>query len=258
MSVFFAVLKGAYLKNFAYRISVIFSCLGSIIAVLAQIALWSYLYREDDAQATYMIAYVIIARLLSCMHNSDVAYNIEAKVRSGDLALDFIRPVKSSVVFWGEVCGNTAAALVLGGLPILLIFGFTFFQGNITLSGLLMFFPAVLMGFVLYSALYMIIGYIAFIAIMNWPYIRIANDTLRLLSGAVVPITLFPPFVQKLTWFLPFRLLYSFPINLLIGGMTQQEILADFLILGTWTLGMLLLLRAVEAGVEKRLTIQGG
>ena len=258
MNVFLAVFKGAYRKNFAYRASTLFYYVGSVISVLAQIALWSFLYRDDADSTNYMVAYVVVVRVLSCLHNRNIASDIEARVRSGDLAIDLIRPVKTSTVFWGEASGNIAAHFVLSGLPILLIFGYAFFKVSVRLGGVLLFIPAALLGSVLYSALYMIIGYIAFIVVMNWPYIRIANDTLRFLSGSVVPIALFPPLLQKLSWFFPFRLLYAFPVDLLLGNITGQDIATGFLLLSAWTLALIAALRLVEAAVEKRLVIQGG
>jgi ABC-2 type transport system permease protein len=57
-----------------------------------------------------------------------------------------------------------------------------------------------------------------------------------LLSGKVVPITFLPNFLQQIGFFLPFRYTVSFPIELLLGKLTQGEIIAGFIVLFFWTI----------------------
>ena len=47
-----------------------------------------------------------------------------------------------------------------------------------------------------------------------------------LLSGRLVPLTLMPDWVQTLAWFLPFRWTFYFPIQALVGDLSNAELLA--------------------------------
>ena len=46
-----------------------------------------------------------------------------------------------------------------------------------------------------------------------------------LLSGRLVPMTLMPDWVQTLAWFLPFQWTFYFPIETLVGDLSNAELL---------------------------------
>ena len=47
---------------------------------------------------------------------------------------------------------------------------------------------------------------------------------LELLSGRLVPMTLMPDWVQTLAWFLPFQWTFYFPIETLVGDLSNAEL----------------------------------
>ena len=57
-----------------------------------------------------------------------------------------------------------------------------------------------------------------------------------LLSGRLVPLTLFPGWVQTLAWFLPFRWTFYFPIETLVGDLSNAELLGGLAMQVFWTL----------------------
>ena len=56
-----------------------------------------------------------------------------------------------------------------------------------------------------------------------------------LLSGRLVPLTLFPEWVQTVAWFLPFRWTLYFPIQTLVGDLSNAELLAGLAMQVFWT-----------------------
>ena len=181
-----AVLK----TRLVYQASVMFSVLGSILAILAQMALWRYLYEGNEEQTGYMLAYVVLASIIGFVYYGNIAKDIEGRIRTGDLAMDLIKPASSLALFWGIAEGNVLAKLILQGIPILLVFSFTFAGRGIQPGGILLFVIALLMGHILFTLIYICLGYLAFVTIAVWPYLRLVNDTIRFLSGSVVPLSL--------------------------------------------------------------------
>ena len=57
-----------------------------------------------------------------------------------------------------------------------------------------------------------------------------------LLSGRLVPLTLMPDWVQTLAWLLPFRWTFYFPIETLVGELSNAELLAGLGMQLVWTL----------------------
>ena len=45
-----------------------------------------------------------------------------------------------------------------------------------------------------------------------------------LLSGRLVPLPLMPDWVQTLSWFLPFQWAFFYPIDVLVGDMSNAEL----------------------------------
>ncbi len=56
-----------------------------------------------------------------------------------------------------------------------------------------------------------------------------------LLSGKVVPVTFLPNFLQQIGFFLTFRYTVAFPIVLMLGILTNGEIISGFFALFFWT-----------------------
>ena len=57
-----------------------------------------------------------------------------------------------------------------------------------------------------------------------------------LLSGRLVPLTLMPHWVQTVAWFLPFRWTFYFPIQSLVGDLSNAELAAGLGMQLLWTL----------------------
>ena len=70
-----------------------------------------------------------------------------------------------------------------------------------------------------------------------------------LLSGRLVPMTLMPDWVQTLAWFLPFQWTFFFPIETLVGDLSNLELLAGLGMQLFWTLvGIALFCADLAAG----------
>ena len=84
------------------------------------------------------------------------------------------------------------------------------------------------------------------------------DDTIRLFSGAVIPISFFPETLSKIVNFLPLKYLYSFPIELGIFCIDTREILINFTVLVTWIAVVSMLLFICSSFAIKKCTVQGG
>jgi ABC-2 type transport system permease protein len=61
------------------------------------------------------------------------------------------------------------------------------------------------------------------------------NDTLfYLLAGQVAPVALFPGALNRLASVLPYRYMLSFPVEVLMGSLSGQELVRGFAMQGIW------------------------
>ena len=98
----------------------------------------------------------------------------------------------------------------------------------------------------------------AFVFYEIWPFNRLMNDTIRLLSGSFIPLVLFPNWLGKIANILPFRFMYSFPIQLLIGNETMDYVIENFMLLFAWLIVLYVLLFLTYKRAINKCTVQGG
>jgi ABC-2 type transport system permease protein len=71
------------------------------------------------------------------------------------------------------------------------------------------------------------------------------------LAGQIAPLTLFPNWIQILADILPFRWMLGFPVELVLGRLTQLQALEGLAAQAVWVIISLVLVRMVwRAGVR--------
>ncbi len=250
----------SFKNSIVYRSSVFFSIIGSIIWMLISMALWTFVYQHDATQIQYMITYVILSQIIGMFYSGGMSDAIAGKVHSGDFALDLIRPVNFLAIEYNRLLGTICSSILLRGIPVALVFLPVLIQnahfnsiGYVICAVL-----AVILSHFLYIVIYSLIGFMSFTFFEVWPFNRLMNDTIRLLSGSFIPLALFPDWLRGIAQVLPFRFMYSFPIELMIGKVEPHELWQNFAILIGWliALGTLLLL-TYKRSINKCI-VQGG
>jgi ABC-2 type transport system permease protein len=87
---------------------------------------------------------------------------------------------------------------------------------------------------------------------------RLVPSALFIFSGLVVPLPLFPDFLQPLVQSLPFRGLADTPYRLYLGLLTGREALHALAHQAVWTLALMALGAALLRRGLRRLVVQGG
>jgi ABC-2 type transport system permease protein len=253
-----AFVKIAFKREFAYRSTILFGSLGSLLSVIVQTALWRFIFRQDPAMIQYMTAYVVISQLLQHTYWSEIPGIMEERVRTGDFAIDLIKPVTSLLTYWSISLGRTCAHLAVRSLPSLVVFAPVLLSVELDIVGVLTFFTTVIIGYILTSMVFTLVGYLAFVVNKIAPFHRTTIGTITFLSGALVPIAFFPPWLASITRLLPFHLLYSFPIRILLKDLSREEMLGNLVLLGCWTVLVLAVLVFVHRRALWRSVVQGG
>lgn len=256
MSIFRISLKNA----FAYRGSVIFNIVGSVFQIFISIALWRYVYSYDPQMIDYMILYVVLSNIIGLVYNKGMSSEIGSKVTDGSFALELVRPVNFLYLGYMRMLGRIVADIAMKGLPLMVIFiPLTIVRWNMIHYQYFLFFVlVVLIGHFLFSVLFALIGFISFICFEIWPFERLMSDTIRFISGSFIPLALFPEWLQRLSCVLPFRYLYSFPIELLLGTISYGEIIRNLYIMVAWLAVLFLILVLLFRKAVNIFVVQGG
>lgn len=163
MSIFKISLKNA----FVYRGSVLFSIIGSICKIFIAIAFWRYIYSYDIEKTNYMVLYVILPNITSMFYNKNMCYEIGEKVANGMFAIELIRPVNFIYLGYMKMVGQIIADMVMKGIPVILCFLPLIIKhwALINYQSIIIFIFVILIAHFLFSILYALIGFMAFICI---------------------------------------------------------------------------------------------
>jgi ABC-2 type transport system permease protein len=216
---------------------------------LVMLALWSAVARDAPVgrfgQADFA-AYFLAALVVRLLTGAWVIWEVTYEIRQGTLAYRLLRPVHPLLAY---ACENVAAMplRVALSLPVALVLLLTVGASRVTRDPLLLaVFPLSVLGAWLITFLAMsIVGALAFWFDSAASLFEIWMGLFGVLSGYLVPLELFPPWVTALARLLPFRYMLAFPVEMLVGLVGRGRALAD---LGVqWLFVALLLAGALGA-----------
>jgi ABC-2 type transport system permease protein len=184
---------------------------------------------------------------------------IALRIRSGDIALDLIRPIEPLRAALAFDLGRATYHVLFRGIPPFVVGAlvFTLVYPRDALAWL---------AFVASVALAVVVSF-GFRALYNaatfWlldvrGMIMVSGIALSLLSGFMVPVSFFPDWLAAVARATPFPSMVQTPIDIFIGRTTGLHIVAALASQLAWALVMLAAAQVVFAAGVRRLVIQGG
>jgi len=250
-------------QRLAYRGALWFGTIATSASILIYYYLWLAVFSESAVIDGYtfqmMITYIIIARVLASQFFNGINLTLAEWIRGGDIATELLRPIGILRSLFALRIGEFAqfavfklipitlvAALLLGASPPGGVVYFLLFVINIFAALVLLFFFEV------------IVGTLAFYT-MEFYAVRFAKDAaLTILSGGLVPLFLFPEWLQSIFRFLPFSHLVAGPIEMYLGVLSYSEAVRALINLGMWIIVMVLLSLLFFKTAMKKVVVQGG
>ena len=182
---------------------------------------------------------------------------IQEDVRRGDIAYHLPRPVS----YVGGMLAQAAGALAVR-LPVLAatacVCAFLFTGVMPDARSLLMFAPFAVVATLLTSALYVGIGLLAFWLTDIGPIYWIFQKALFVLGGMMLPLELYPRWLQNVADFTPFSALLARPAQLILRAGEPREAWLLAARLGAWSLLVALLLCLLFRRASRSLQASGG
>lgn len=253
--------KKAFAREATYKLEV-FTEVGSlIIRVYLLRAVWTALYAQNVAPFNLplhsMITYATVALLMSLILEVDGTRLIREKIREGTIATDLMKPISVPAYFFSDGFGQTglhallvvpsiliALLLVHIDVPSLPVFGF--FLLSFALGYLLNFF----VNFVMNAIAFWTLETFAIQLIVRW-----VSD---LLSGQIIPLTLFPGIFGRIVFALPFAAIYSTPLLIYVGIIHPHDYGKMLLVQVLWLAFFSTLSLLIWRAAARRVVVQGG
>jgi ABC-2 type transport system permease protein len=256
--------KLALQQMFAYRAGFFLGLLGNFFFLLSMFYLWKVLLKNPRfAHAlgwdwSQMKAYLLIGFVTGVVVSTWTDYTMANRIRTGDVALDLARPIDYQKARFSEALGvalfELCTAILVGAIVVVAFGG----MKPPTLEAGLLFAVSLLLVVPLKFGIIYMSGLVCFWTTnymgVNWSRQAIVN----IMSGALVPIVLFPGWLQTLAKMLPFQAIVWTPGRIYLGTLQGSEALQGLAVQAAWGVGLWILARLMWRLAVRKLVIQGG
>ena len=181
------------------------------------------------------------------------------RVRTGDIAVDLARPVDLQLSWLAADIGRASWAMLSRGI-VPIVFGAIFFGFHWPTdpTAIVLLPVAILLAVCVSFACRFMVNLTAFWLTEVRGLVLLYVLVSGLLGGHLVPVQLFPDWLQAAAYITPFPAMIQFPINLVTGQATGLRAVAEVAVQVAWAAGLLLLGRLVLSRATRKLVVQGG
>jgi ABC-2 type transport system permease protein len=262
--IYYTFAKKSFLRSAAYRFDVWSRIFSNLIFLLTWSSIWIALYGgKEEANGisfTSMLTYVAVSQFLSAVNSAGTPlWEIQEKVRTGDIALELMRPFDVPLRYLFADFGSVAFYIITAVLPVYILLFLIFdFSLPDSWSTWVLFIFSALLGFLIRYAIELTFGLFAFWLVETGGVVDLFYFAMSLLSGSVIPLWFFPDWLQSLAFYLPFQGIYFIPNAIFIGEISGAELLVSIAIQCFWVIASFLLLRIVWHRAANKVIVQGG
>ena len=248
-----------YIKTqMVWRADTIFNMLFTISRVIFAVILWKMVFAGRDILAgfTYqtMLTYYIISVFLGQMEQSrDIGYQMNEQIRNGTFSKYMVLPVDMKSYFLAMQLGKMIYYLAFDLLAVI-VWVFLFrIQFTITTDVKIVLFALGLtvMGFYFMIQINYYLGLLTLKYEDIGTFLMIKDNIMALITGAIIPLALFPEEVIMLMKIFPFYYVTYLPSMLLLGR-CEEEVLIGFVVLVCWCVIMHFLIQATWQSYRKK------
>ena len=253
-----------FVNVLAFRLRYYTGIVTYLINVTVYYFIWKVLYATDPnfaAGFTFaeMVTYVSVGWVIRSVYFNNIDQNISHEVIEGKIALSLLKPVSIQTKQMGRALGEAAFRLVMLTVPAAIVISLVFpVQGPA--SGIHFAYFLVSLGgsILLTGALNFIVGTFAIRMKSILGLLRAKYFVFELLSGLLVPMTMFPETAQKVVAYLPFQHIAYTPLRLYLGKLNGIEIYEALAVQYLWVVLLALFGAWFWSVMVRKVTIHGG
>ncbi|MFD2671106.1 ABC transporter permease [Marinicrinis sediminis] len=236
--------------------------ISKVMQLLIIYAFWNAVFANQGEIASVsqqqMVTYVVIAMFLGT-YVYGTGVQLANSVRDGSIATELMKPYDLLLKLVSLNMGNKVMKTFREVLPlVLLAMFFLSVQGPPSLAAGILFLVSAVFGILIGVHLELVVGLIAFWTVNIWGARMLVNTTLLFFSGALMPLYLFPDWLQTASFYLPFQSIVHVPVSIYTGTITGPDILYAVLLQIVWLGIVCTVIRMFWSLALRRVTIFGG
>lgn len=255
------LLRVGFADAVAYRVEFLIWILTTnmplvMLALMRSVAADAPVGRFGQAEfTTYYLADLLVRLTTGCW----VGYELAMDVRQGTLAMRLLRPLHPLVAYSAE----NLAALPLRALitlPLVVVLLTATAAGQLTHDPLLvlLFVWSVMMAWLITFIIQACIGALSLYLESSMSIAELYFGLFSVFSGYLIPLELFPRWLERATFFTPFRFQLGFPVDVLVGRLGRAEAFTQAGYQLAWVAGFMAVLQLIWSRGIKRYQAYGG
>ena len=217
--------------QFQYRIPMYMYTLGMAAEPTIYLVVWGTIARSHGGSvngitASQFAAYYIVWTLVRVMNIVFTPYGWEERIREGQLSGQLLRPMHPIHYDLADFAGQKIPWIAMYlpiGAGLWIAFHPSFHPRPL---GIVVFLVAIWGAYVIRSFNQFILGMITMFTTRAGAIFQVWFLAELLLSGRLVPLTLMPHWSQSLAAWLPFKWTFYYPIECLVGHMSNTSLIA--------------------------------
>ncbi len=252
-----------FLNMLAFRLRYYTGIITYLINVTVYYFIWSAIFHTDPNFAGFrfdqMMTYVAVGWIIRSMYFNNIDSEMASDILEGKISMVMLKPVSLPVTYIGRALGESLFRLVLLTAPSAVLIAFLFpVRPPASPAHFGAFLVALAGSVLLVCALNFIVGTFAVRLKSILGLLRAKFWMQELLSGLLVPVTLFPAPLRALSEALPFQHIGFTPLMIYLGKYTWPEIGRSLAAEAAWVLFLLWFGAWFWRWMSRRITIQGG
>ena len=248
---------------FAYRNTMLLLLGVTVVQIFVLKRVWSALYTaRPDVLAVPLhdlVVYLTLANLIVwSFPTHTVTRHLRERIREGSVVFDLVRPVGFVPQLVAQLVGalGGAVAIIVVALPVVAVAGSLAPPADAAAGAL---FPvSLLCAYCIAGLLAVLLGMIAFWTLetdgLTMLYVLVSS----FLSGALVPVSVFPGGLRTLVQWLPFQATTYVPASIYVGGIEGADALRAVGVQLGWVVLLGVGAALVWRRAVRRVVVQGG
>jgi ABC-2 type transport system permease protein len=249
-------------NTIAYRMSYVITFASNFIAFISMFALWRAIYagQPELAGMTWeqMKAYLMVTFVCNALLSYYSETRISGKILDGSITADLLKPLDFQKARFAETLGST---VVEGGLAAIILAAVLAATSGVMTPG-----PVYTLLFVLSLAASLLVkfgivymaGLLCFWSTGSLGIVWARTAVTNLFSGALVPLSFFPGWLEKLALALPFQSIVHTPAAIYLQQTDMAGALKLLALQWAWGAALWFAGRLMWTWAVRQITIHGG
>lgn len=262
--VYLAFSRKAFQRSAAYRFDAWTRLFSNVIFLCMWGFIWYGLYNGKQSVAGVsfeaMLSYIVISQMLQGIHGAGTPlWEIQERVRTGDIAMEMMRPYDYPTRTLFSDFGSIAFYFLTAVLPLYVVLFWAFdlyLPSSAAQWGLFLF--SVVVGYFIRYSIELTFGLFTFWLIETGGVEDIFYFSISLFSGSVIPLWFFPDWLKGIAQYLPFQGIFFIPNSIFTGKLHGQALMEALIVQLVWLIISFAILRFVWAKASRKIVVQGG